>query len=521
MKRVFALILAAMLLLSGCVQPAYEPHEPTGDGLYYEGMEDDLDKEDSDQELTLAYYAERSLNPYTCGDFTNRVLFSLMYQGLFSVDNRYQCEPILCDRYKVSSDNMTYTFYIVDDATFSDGTKLTVNDVVVSLKTAKESKYYSGRFTHILGIEETEDGGVRLNLNTAYQNLPHLLDVPIVKATEVGMARPLGTGPYAFEEDVSGALLRKVNAWWCQDALPKDYAVKTKLIRLVKCTSAEEIRDQFEFYDVGLVLADPCSDTYADYRCDYELWDVDNGVFLYLGCNAAFSDVMSDPEYRKALTYGINRQMLVDEYYRGYAQPTAIPCSPSSPYYSASLSAQYDYDPMRFVGLISQLKVPKEPLKLLVNSDDSLRLKAARAIADMLTEGGLATETVEVPTTGFNTIFYAGTYDLYLGQTRLSATMDLTPFYHPYGNLSFGGLADNTLYTMCRDALENSGIFYNLHQASNESAKVIPILFGRYSVYATRGLLTDLSPSRDNTFRYSLGRTMTDALMVNVPAATE
>ena len=33
-------------------------------------------------------------------------------------------------------------------------------------------------------------------------------------------------------------------------------------------------------------------------------------------------------------------------------------------------------------------------------------------------------------------------------------------------------------------------------------------MFGYYNVYAQRGLLPDLNPSRDNVFYYSIGKTM-------------
>ena len=36
------------------------------------------------------------------------------------------------------------------------------------------------------------------------------------------------------------------------------------------------------------------------------------------------------------------------------------------------------------------------------------------------------------------------------------------------------------------------------------------MLFQTYSIHATRGLLTGLSPSRDNVFYYDLGKTMAE-----------
>ena len=43
------------------------------------------------------------------------------------------------------------------------------------------------------------------------------------------------------------------------------------------------------------------------------------------------------------------------------------------------------------------------------------------------------------------------------------------------------------------------------------TSRSLAILFCNYAVYATRGLLTELQPARDNVFFYTLGRTDEDA----------
>ena len=104
-------------------------------------------------------------------------------------------------------------------------------------------------------------------------------------------------------------------------------------------------------------------------------------------------------------------------------------------------------------------------------------------------------------------------YDIYLGQTTLSPNMDLTPFFRLYGNLSFGIINDSGLYSLCQQALANSGNYYNLHETIMEDGRVVPVLFQVYSVHATRGLLTDMIPARDNVFYYTLGKTLPDVLV--------
>jgi len=511
MKRITVLLLCLSLVLgvfSGCDEQSDEPFVPTGDALVMEGQDPDSvgpQKEEAPQEFSLAYYPERGMNPLRCNDYTNRVVFSLIYQNLFNVKADYTVEPILCSRYQVSSSYRTWTFYVEPQATFSDGSPLTAEDVLATYQAAKEEGYYSGRFTHIHEMALSEDGGVTFFLTTPYENLPQLLDIPILKAEEVAAEAPLGSGPYLLSDTLAGAQLTRSPLWWCQDL---EFVVTAQTIPLVEAENPAHIRDNFEFYDVGLVLADPCSDMYADFRCDYELWDVDNGIFMYIGCNTRYVDFLEENNLRSMLTYGINREQIVLDNFDGYAQAVTLPADPSSPYYSKSLASRYAYDPDKFLEFLGRYGKTEEPIRLLVNADDSVRLRIAHYIADTFTEFGLPFEVVECSTAKFQQEIYNANYDLYLGMTKLSSNMDLSPFFAPYGNLSRNGISDEATYSLCLESLANQGNYLNLHKAVADDGRIIPIAFFGYTVYATRGLMTDLTPSRDNVFAYSLGKTM-------------
>lgn len=509
-KKHIAWILAAVLTagtMTGCGTDP-ESYVPTGNALV---MEDDSTlatlarEEEEPQDLTMVYYPEKSMNPLASNDFTNRALFSLLYQGLFSVDRSYEVEPVLCRQYAVTGDMMTYTFYL-ENATFSDGSRVTEADVVATYQAAMKSGYYKGRFQHIRSVETGENGGIVMQLDTPMENLPLLLDVPILKAAQVEAEQPLGTGPFVFEQGSGSARLRRRTNWWCQAEL----ATSAEVVVLVEAESPAQIRDEFEFGDVNLVCTNPASDTYADYRSDFELWDCDNGMFLYLGCNMK-STVFSNPIVRSALTYAIDRDTITETYYRGYGRSATLPASPRSPYYNQSLAEEYAYDGVRFVEAVNEAGVSGMEVTLLVNKDDSLRLRVAREIAQMLKDGGLNVVMKELGTTAYKEALIYRNYDLYLGQTRLSANMDLTHFLYTWGELSYGKLDDSGLYALCLDALANSGNYVTLHQKLMDDGRICPILFCGYAVYATRGLVTELSPARDNVFWYSLGKTMESA----------
>jgi len=510
MKRLLALAICLCILLCGC-SGQKDAYVPTGDGLSYEpdytGPQNKPQTEETPQLLSLPYYAERSLNPYLCEDFTNRALLSLLYQSLFTTSRDYVVEPLLCKTYTVSKDLKTYTFYL-QQATFSDGTPLTADDVLASLIAARESNYYKGRFLHVTEITATADGGITLTLDTPLENLPLLLDIPIVKASQVASDRPLGTGPYVLYTASGGESLRKRTDWWCNPQM----AITAETITLFAAKSTTHIRDQFEFSDLSLVCADPGSDRYADYRCDYELWDCENGIFLYL-TTSRNSEVFSKDAVRIALTHAIDRDMLVEEFYRGFARSASLPASPLSPYYSQNLAERYQYDDLKFLEAVKSAGVEGSTVVFLVNSDDSLRLRVARSIAQMLKDCGLVVELKALSGNAYIDALKYRNFDLYLGQTRLSPNMDLSAFFATYGDLSWGGVNDLGAYALSLQALENHGNYFTLHKLVMDQGLLCPILFRSYSIYADRGLLSSLTPARDNVFYYSSGKTLADALV--------
>jgi len=496
MKKLLAVLLALMML-TGCAQQSpgtllpddtqadtpQTPTTPEGNPIY-----------------SLAYYPNRSMNPYQSTDYTNRVLFSLIYQGLFAVSSEYTARPILCHTYHVSADLRTWTFNLAG-ATFSDGTAVTADDVAASLTTAKGSAWYGNRLLHVTKITPL-DNSVVLQLDTPYENLPLILDIPIVKASEVGAAAPIGSGPYRLDGDH----LRRQAGWWCSAALP----VNLPSIPLVAATDEVHIRNSFESGNIGLVCANPGSKDYVDFRNDCELWDCENGLFLYMTTNKR-SKVFENEAIRKALTHAIDRNMLVNTYYRGFARSATLPASPQFPYYNEKLAANYGYDPQKFTDAVASANLESNQITILVSTSDYYKRYVAQTIGDALKKSGLSVTVKEVMADKLDSELRWSSWDLFVGQTRLSANMDLSAFFMKSGPLNYGNLTDDAIYAMCKDSLANTGNYYDLHKMVMESGRLCPILFQSYAIYGKRGIAPDLAPARDNLFYYDLGRTLEDA----------
>ena len=505
MKRITAIFLLLALFLSGC--SSVTNYVPTGNGLFQGETTQPTTQPapPQPQSITLGYYPEKSLNPYEATEISHKLIFSLVYQGLFAIDRDYNVSPILCKNFSVSKDMRTYVFYPAE-AAFFDGSALTAADIAASLEAARTGTVYSGRLRQISAVSVTEDGGVQVVLKTPYENLPLLLDVPIVKATETGAERPMGTGPYGYDMGLSGLQLKRCGNWWCR----ADLAVTAPFVSLLEVDSPATMRDDFEYGNISIVCADPGSDTYVDYRCDYELWDVESGIFLFLACNKN-SKVFSNKALRVALTHAIDRDALAKEYYRGFAHSAFMPASPDSPRYDPNADEENSYDAEAFTQAITDAALEDMAITLLVNKADSRRVKVARGIGKMLEGYGFTVTVSALSGTSYTNALKNGKFDLHLGQTKLSANMDLSAFFDPDGALSLGGLADTATFALAQGAIGNEGNFRYMYKRIADNGMLCPILFRSYAIYVQRGLFDELTPARDNIFYYDLGRTLESA----------
>ena len=99
-------MIMLLSLLTGCLGEDPDVYVPHG-GAMLDASEEPEDlslQEEELQSLNLTYFPDRSMNPLIGNNITNRVLFSLIYQGLFSIDRDNVAVPILCSYYEVTTD---------------------------------------------------------------------------------------------------------------------------------------------------------------------------------------------------------------------------------------------------------------------------------------------------------------------------------------------------------------------------------------------------------------------------------
>ena len=507
MKKCLALLLLLSLFLTACGQKQETQNSiPTTQEPTETEAPTVVQKDDA---FGLSYMEGYGFNPFTCTATVNRAVFSLIYESLFIVSGQFRAVPVLCESFRVSDDGRTYTFRLVEGVYFSDGTRLEAEDVEASVDAARDSALYSERLEHIVSTQVLEDGDFRVELDTPYENLALVLDVPIVKAETLESERPVGSGAYYLRGQ---GLMR--NPYWWQES---HGVLSAEQIPLMAAGASDELRDHFEFGSSDLIYCDPNSMAAVGYRCDFEVWEAPSTILHYIGFNL-YSGWFVEQSLRNAVTYAINRDALVNEVYGGFAQATPLPCSPSSDLYDEQLAADYDYAPAKFTEAVKNSGVLTSGVyegyigTFLVCMDDPKRVATAEYIADALHEAGIFVKVSALERKAYEEALKKGQFDLYLGETRLTANFDLTEFFLKYGNLQFGSISNTGFVTRCTEALANSGAYSDLYNQLLREAPICPVVFKSYAIYVTRGMIDTNHPGLDHVFHnQENARTLADA----------
>lgn len=146
--RFFTTVFLALLLCTGCSK-----------------------KEDKHSTLRLNFSCDiETLDPRRTNDETSANLLNMLYEGLLRTGPEGQLLPGLAERYEISSDGLTYTFFL-REAMWSDGTPVTAYDFEYTFKrilspeflTKVKSKLYCIRGAEAAGMGRGSIDGVGIH----------------------------------------------------------------------------------------------------------------------------------------------------------------------------------------------------------------------------------------------------------------------------------------------------------------------------------------------------------------------
>lgn len=423
--RIASLLLMAALILSACSsskkpetpnqnspsntptqstqQPVAVKSPATGGELVYH-VPDDPD--------TLAYY-------WASSSYTTTVTNKVFGDGLLVLNGHTkQPEPWLAEKMPVvGADQKTYTFTLRKGIKFHDGVEVKAHDIVFAYDILMSDDYKGRSKSSVAQLEsvkalddytiefKTKDVFAPFMFSAPYfAPLPkHILgNVPVKDmAAHDFWKKPIGAGPYKFVEWKPGehTILERFDGFWAKgtdhyNTLVSDPAKKATTgpwvdrirIRIISETNtaiAALEAGELSFYgsmEPGSV--DRLRQERANQLVGYD-WDRMGYGYQTFNVEKFPTDIA---EIRQAMSYGLNRQAIIDGVMEKKASLPAGFVPPIHWVFNKDLPA-YNYDPKKAVELIEKAGFTKNAKGIYEKDGKTLKITYFATKGNPVTEG--------------------------------------------------------------------------------------------------------------------------------------
>ena len=302
----------------------------------------------------------RYYNPILGTDGRSALVISMVYDDLVSYDADMNLAPWLATDWTVSTDGLTITFKLVENAKWHDGEPLTAADVkfTIDFYKEKEAPYDTSLMNRIDTVETDGDYTVIVHMTEPYAwAVNDFEDVPIMpehiwadKDWDWPVhpdAMPIGSGPFKWDSYLDGEWIKLVaNEDYWMEGKPHLGSFLIRVIsdasaRFLAITTGEVHSDRYEL-DTGFIDAASRNTNLAPLE---DTWSV--GMWDYLiNFNQRTDPALQDPIVKKAIAYAIDKQKLVDIARLGYGTATEsfIPPEFFGPAYADPAAVTYEYN---------------------------------------------------------------------------------------------------------------------------------------------------------------------------------
>jgi len=323
-------------------------------------------------------------------------IFQQMFESLYTVSaDGKSVKPWLATGYDLSDDKLTYTFHLREGVKFHNGQPMTSADVKFSIDKARDPKTGWGFIDVAIKSVEAPDPNTVV-ITTKYPWAPLVADIAlfnnaILPKDYAGMsqkdfyANPIGTGPFKWDHWTHGKEIKLVKNpdYWQKGKPYLDSVtwttVPTDATRELQLKGGQAQIDEFPpFSTIDTLKQTPgiTMNLFPSTRTDYLPMNFKVKPF-------------DDVHVRRAISYAIDRQAMIDSVLFGYAEPANSFMPPQVPYYDkASPGLQYDLDKAKQE--MAQSSVPNGfSFELSVGSGDDTQTQIAQILQESLKQIGI------------------------------------------------------------------------------------------------------------------------------------
>lgn len=343
-----------------------------------------------------------SLDPHLQWDPDSYSVYRNIFDNLVTRDASGAIVPQVATAWHYADDTHL-VFTIRDGITFQDGSPLTPEDVVFSVKRITDPTFKSpqlSQFDQITDASITGPHEVTLTTRTAYPvllaQLTKLSIVPKAIVEKLGdrfNQQPLGSGPYRFvsrTQGVSVVLAANEAYWRGKPPFPRVelHPVPDESTRIADVRTGRA--------DIARLLSSDNADQLRNDEAVKVVWTPTERVTLFM--LNTLDGPTKDRRVREAIAHAVDRDTIVEALLKGYAKPVNEPLTPASFGFDPSIPA-YGFDPAKSRALLKEANIaPGTKISFLTSPVFDPRV--VQALQQMVNDVGLQAElkTVDVAT---------------------------------------------------------------------------------------------------------------------------
>ena len=390
------------------------------------------------------------LNPILANDSASSEISDWLFNGLFKYDKDGNPKTDLAASYKFES-KTKLIIKLKKDVLWHDGTKLTSKDVIFTYNAILNPKVFNSiksNYKNVKSVKALDEYSIEVIYKKAYFKaleiwmvglLPyHLLKDEKNLMTSSFNKAPIGTGPYKIKEfKVGQDIILYANDNYFEGR-PK---IDTLLFKFLPDTNTSFLFLKQEKIDLaGLTPLQVNRQINDKFKKQYTIVEKPSFGYSYLGFNLK-NEKFKDIRIRKALSFGINRQELVDILFFGHGQVANGPFLPNSFAYNDKVKPiQQNQDLAK--KLLKEAGYDENnpfSFEVVTNTGNDRRINAAQILQYQLNKIGVKMKIRVMEWQAFlNTVVHPRNYEAIILGWSLALMPDANPLWHS-SNDKLGG----------------------------------------------------------------------------------
>lgn len=379
-------------------------------------------------DLRLGIAEFDTLNPIVSNNKNVKEISRLIFDSLITVNSDYSLGYGLATEI-AKSDNVTYLIKLRENVKWHDGTDFTAQDVKFTIDTIKNSfpsSVYGENLQYVTGLDIVDSYTIRITLAQEVEFFEYNLTFPILSnnyfANEDFVATTknntiIGTGMFKVSEKTDNTIKLLKNEEYWDDG-------KDSLITEININLYSNIGEVYTAFKSGYIdIMDINVNNVEEYvgSLGYSKIDYDDRNVDFLAFNTQ-SENVSEPAVRKAISLLLDKNNIIANLGSGYASTNFL-LSSNNWMYDSRLDVSYNSEEATnlltgagwtYTNNTWNKEGRTLSFSIVVDTNNSVRVTAARLIAQQLANSGIQVYVNEVSTSSYNNYLSNKNYDAIL-----------------------------------------------------------------------------------------------------------